>query len=95
MSIGDFGCDFAIFAVIAFFWILDQSFNEGKFFESSESIDEPVKPKPKKLVKCNFEGCASLSFRSTEYCWKHQDGKPHHTDKTAKPNWWEEGGGAS
>ncbi len=93
VSTGDLGCDLVIFAAIAIFWVVDQIF-KGKLFESVDP-DEPVKPKSKKLVKCNFEGCTSLSFRSTEYCWKHQDGKPHQTDKTAKSNWWEEGGGAS
>ncbi|MEE3113514.1 MAG: hypothetical protein VX303_01140, partial [Candidatus Thermoplasmatota archaeon] len=94
VSTGDLGCDLVIFAAFAIFWVVDQFFNEGKLFESVDP-DEPIKPKSKKLVKCNFEGCTSLSFRSTEYCWKHQDGKPHQTDKTAKPNWWEEGGDAS
>ena len=27
--------------------------------------------------KCQFADCRSLTFRSTDYCWKHQDGKPH------------------
>ena len=27
--------------------------------------------------KCQFAGCRSLTFRSTDYCWKHQEGKPH------------------
>ena len=27
--------------------------------------------------KCQFSGCRSLTFRSTDYCWKHQEGKPH------------------
>ena len=27
--------------------------------------------------KCQFADCRSLAFRSTDYCWKHQEGKPH------------------
>ena len=27
--------------------------------------------------KCQFADCRSLTFRSTDYCWKHQEGKPH------------------
>ena len=98
MSTGDIGCDLAILAVFGFFWVMDQVFNEGKFFESTQynnsfvDSDEPFKPKSEKA--CHFEGCYSLSYRSTEYCWKHQDGQPHDTDRFSKPNWWEEGGDA-
>ena len=31
--------------------------------------------------KCQFAGCRSLTFRSTDYCWKHQEGKPHEDEK--------------
>jgi len=27
--------------------------------------------------RCQFVNCRSLTFRSTDYCWKHQEGKPH------------------
>jgi len=99
VSTGDIGCDLTIMVAIGIFWLLDQVFNEGKLFESTNP-DEPVKPKSEKAVQqqlrtCHFEGCHSLSFRSTEYCWKHQDGQPHDTDRFSKPNWWEEGGGTS
>ena len=45
--------------------------------------------------KCQFADCRSLTFRSTDYCWKHQDGKPHESDGPWKPNagdsfWWED-----
>ncbi len=44
--------------------------------------------------KCQFADCRSLTFRSTDYCWKHQEGKPHESDGPWKPNsegsfWWE------
>tara|TARA_B100000029_G_scaffold42539_1_gene39513 strand:+ start:690 stop:935 length:246 start_codon:yes stop_codon:yes gene_type:complete len=40
---------------------------------------------------CSFDGCRALTMKSTEFCWKHQDAKPHISDG---PAWWEEGGGA-
>jgi hypothetical protein len=45
--------------------------------------------------KCEFDSCRTLTFRSTDYCWKHQDGKPHESDgpATIRTNledpWWE------
>jgi len=45
--------------------------------------------------KCEFDSCRSLTFRSTDYCWKHQDGKPHESDGPAtirtngEASWWE------
>jgi len=36
--------------------------------------------------KCQFADCRSLTFRSTDYCWKHQEGKPHESDGPWKPN---------
>ena len=48
----------------------------------------------KRSKKCEFDSCRSLTFRSTDYCWKHQEGKPHESDGPWKPNsedsfWWE------
>ena len=45
--------------------------------------------------KCQFADCRSLTFRTTDYCWKHQDGKPHESDGPWKPDaedsfWWED-----
>jgi len=45
-----------------------------------------------KTSHCSFDGCRSLTMKSTEFCWKHQDAKPHISDG---PAWWEEGGGTS
>ena len=45
--------------------------------------------------KCEFDSCRSLTFRSTDYCWKHQDGKPHESDgpvtipTNGETSWWE------
>ena len=45
--------------------------------------------------KCQFADCRSLTFRTTDYCWKHQDGKPHESDGPWTPDaeesfWWED-----
>ena len=46
-------------------------------------------------LRCEFDSCRSLTFRSTDYCWKHQDGKPHESDGPAtirtngEASWWE------
>ena len=44
------------------------------------------------LRNCSFDGCHALSFRSTDYCWKHQPETP--SDPEPEPeqeaNWWEE-----
>ena len=46
----------------------------------------------KTLRNCSFDGCHALSFRSTDYCWKHQPETP--SDPEPEPeqeaNWWEE-----
>ena len=45
--------------------------------------------------KCQFEDCRSLTFRSTDYCWKHQEGAPHNSDApvtvptNGDSSWWE------
>ncbi len=96
--------DICLFFVGLLAWIFDRVFNDGEFFgsfedESSEDQDsnptkgsqkdDPSERQRKQLVKCAMDHCNSLSFRSSEYCWKHQDGKRHETDG---PGWWEEGG---
>jgi len=73
------GCLFLMF--IEFWWL-------GAYGIAGSLTDEPTglfKPRdPSK--KCEFDKCRSLSYRSTDYCWKHQGGKPHDSDYT---NWWE------
>ncbi len=79
------------FGVIGIAWLIDHFFNDGKFFDDDEedSTNAQKRPMP---AKCSFDNCNSLAFRSSEYCWKHQEGKAHVTDG---PSWWEEGGGVS
>ena len=96
--------DILIMVVVLLGWIFDKIFNNGDFFaalndESSGDKDSnpakdhqrrnPSERQRKQLVKCAMGQCNSLSFRDSEYCWKHQDGKRHETDG---PAWWEEGG---
>ena len=97
--------DIIIIIVVGIFWIFDQVFNDGKFFASEEdsseekdaepatgySPDDPLGRQRKQMENCAMDNCNSLSFRNTDYCWKHQDGKPHVTDG---PSCWEEGGGS-
>ena len=42
--------------------------------------------------KCAVDGCNTLTFRSTDYCWKHQDEPPldPEPDPEQESNWWEE-----
>ena len=40
------------------------------------------------LRNCSYDGCYALSFRSTDYCWRHQDETP--SEPEAEANWWEE-----
>ncbi|HJL54490.1 MAG: hypothetical protein QGF28_00215 [Candidatus Thalassarchaeaceae archaeon] len=94
MSIGDIGCDLAIMAAFGIYWLLDQFFNEGSITDPEKQVVPKSEKSAQQLRTCHFEGCYSLPYRSTEYCWKHQDGQPHDTDRFSKPNWWEEGGGA-
>ena len=97
--------DILIFGIFIIVWCL-RVLNDGKFFaslrESTEekdaelateySPDHPSGRQRKQMMKCAMDYCHSLNFRNTNYCWKHQDAKPHETDG---PAWWEEGGGQS
>ena len=47
------------------------------------------------LGNCAVEGCNALTFRSTDYCWRHQDEPPldSEPDHEQEPNWWEDNQG--
>ncbi|MEE2629440.1 MAG: hypothetical protein VX492_01120 [Candidatus Thermoplasmatota archaeon] len=95
--------DILILIVAGGLWILDQIFNDGKLFASEDDSSEEKDAEPatgpfqdspsarqrQQMDKCAMDHCNSLSFRNTDYCWKHQDAKRHVTDG---PGWWEEGG---
>ena len=104
MVTGIIEIDIFLFFVGLLAWIIDRVFFDGKLFaspdeESSEDQEErppkvrkkdgPSERQRKQLAKCAMEHCNSLSFRNSEYCWKHKDGEEHETDG---PGWWEEGG---
>jgi hypothetical protein len=46
---------------------------------------------------CALDGCRTLTYRSTDYCWKHQDTAPTEPEPEAEPDseadtesgWWE------
>ena len=46
---------------------------------------------------CTLDGCRTLTYRSTDYCWKHQDTAPTEPEPEAEPDseadtesgWWE------
>jgi len=46
------------------------------------------------LRNCSFDGCNALSFRTTDYCWKHQPETPSEPEPEPEPeaegNWWED-----
>ncbi|HJM13653.1 MAG TPA: hypothetical protein QF641_04090 [Candidatus Thalassarchaeaceae archaeon] len=99
MSTGDMSCDLILIGIAGIAWVIDQIFFDGQLFKSSEeSEEEDTNESPfvaekaaarqgNQMRGCAMEGCNSLTFRSTEYCWKHQDGKPHASDGRG---WWEE-----
>ncbi len=89
VSDGDAAFDLVCMGFFGLAWIL-QHFGVPLFEGDGEQEDQFEPNKPKK--GCSYGNCNSLTFRSTDYCWKHQDGKAHVTDG---PAWWEEGGGAS
>ena len=62
--------------------------NSPVSFDNSQTVKH-------RSQKCQFADCRSLTFRTTDYCWKHQDGKPHESDGPWKPDaedsfWWED-----
>ncbi|MBR80106.1 MAG: hypothetical protein CMA88_04940 [Euryarchaeota archaeon] len=85
MSDADAAFDLVCMGFFGLIWLLRH------FLE--EDGEEGDKLEPNNWEKgCSYGNCKSLTFRSTDYCWKHQDGKPHVTDG---PAWWEEGGGVN
>ncbi|DAC28577.1 MAG TPA: hypothetical protein D7H74_05235, partial [Candidatus Poseidoniales archaeon] len=59
----------------------------------TKKITTPVQRRSNQLINCAVQGCNALTFRSTEYCWRHKDepqlvSKP---DSDQEPNWWEDG----
>ena len=60
--------------------------------KQTKKITTPVQRRSDQLIKCAVQGCNALTFRSTEYCWRHQD-EPQlvsELDSEQEPNWWED-----
>ena len=58
----------------------------------STKLSTPQQRQAKQATQCALDGCHALSFRTTDYCWKHQDERqsepePEHDQES---NWWEE-----
>ena len=58
-------------------------------------ISPPAQRRSNQLIKCAVEGCNALAFRSTDYCWKHQDEPPLDSEPNPEQesNWWEDNSG--
>jgi len=60
--------------------------------QSKIKLSSPEERRGRRARSCALDGCRVLTFRSTDYCWKHQDATP--TDPEPEPetesNWWEE-----
>ena len=55
----------------------------------STKLNTPDQRRAKQLTTCALDGCHALSFRTTDYCWKHQDERQLEPDPEQEPNWWE------
>ena len=67
-------------------WALDKQ-EEDEDFRSKRTEDYHQM----KAESCSIENCNTLSFRSTDYCWKHQDhiAPESEPEPEAEGNWWE------
>ena len=63
--------------------------------KQTRKIRTPDQRQSSQLINCAVEGCNALTFRSTEYCWRHQ-AEPQlafEPDPEQEPNWWEDNSG--
>ena len=53
-----------------------------------------VQKRPAQIAQCAHDGCYALSFRTTDFCWKHQDEtlpEPETEPEAGlESGWWEE-----
>ena len=69
----------------------------------STKLSTPQQRRANQLRTCATANCNALSFRNTDYCWKHQDEPPSDPDidqvvdelvpepePESEANWWEE-----
>ena len=60
----------------------------------SLDTNEPKTPQQRQanqLRQCKLSRCNSLAFRTTDYCWKHQDHASSKSEPEPEENWWEDG----
>ena len=59
----------------------------------SLDTNEPKTPQQRQanqLRQCKLSRCNSLAFRTTDYCWKHQDHASSKSEPEPEENWWED-----
>ena len=56
----------------------------------STKLNSPDQRRAKQLTTCALDGCHAISFRTTDYCWRHQDETASAQESDADTNWWEE-----
>ena len=56
----------------------------------STKLNTPDQRRAKQLTTCALDGCHAISFRTTDYCWRHQDETASAQESEADTNWWEE-----
>ena len=83
--------DLFFFMLGLLWWVGDKIFSGDQDPDPAKGHQKvnPSERQRRQLLKCAMDHCNSLSFRNSEYCWKHQDSKGPETDG---PSWWEEGG---
>ncbi len=62
--------------------------------QSKAKLNSPEDRRGRRARSCALDDCRVLTFRSTDYCWKHQDATPPDPEPEPEPeadaNWWEE-----
>ena len=55
----------------------------------------PVQRQSNQLINCAVQGCNALTFRTTEYCWRHKDDPQLVSElgSEQEPNWGEDSSG--
>ena len=68
------------------------SANEIDNYEMQKKMSSKLAPSSRQkdqIRACSFGKCRSLAYRSSEFCWKHQEEEPHTSDGLLTENWWE------
>ena len=75
-----------IFMALGINWILLQLSSSSEK-DSSKPIQ---KPNGKRNSYCSIEGCNTLIFRNTDFCWKHQS-EEKEVKSQKDTGWWNDG----